>query len=184
MWSTATVLPEIKALLQDARSDELRRIFDELDCLEDICDEINRGITEEPPFTVREGDMIADGYDPEVDRLRSIMKNGQSWVEKVAAEEKERTGIKTLKISYNKVFGYYIEVSKSFMNMVPDTYIRKQTLANCERYITSELKDMESTILGAKDKVCALEYEIFNRIRSFVAERSVIIQMLKYTMKK
>ena len=176
VYSTASVLPEIKALLQDAQSDELRRIFDELDCLEDICDEISRGITEEPPFTVREGDMIADGYDPEVDRLRSIMKNGQSWVEKVAAEEKERTGIKTLKISYNKVFGYYIEVSKSFMNMVPDTYIRKQTLANCERYITSELKDMESTILGAKDKVCALEYEIFNRIRAFVAERSERVQ--------
>ncbi len=176
VWSTATVLPEVKALLQDAQSDELRRIYAELDCLTDICDEINRGICEEPPFTVREGDMIADGYDPEVDRLRSIMNNGKEWVEKVAAEEKERTGIKTLKVSYNKVFGYYIEVSKSFMNMVPDTYIRKQTLANCERYITNELKDMESTILGAKDKVCALEYEIFNRIRSFVAERSERVQ--------
>ena len=176
VWSTASVLPEIKTLLQNAESDELRRIYQELDCLEDICDEIHRGITEEPPFTVRDGGMISDGYDSEVDRLRSIMKNGQSWVEQVAAEEKERTGIKTLKISYNKVFGYYIEVSKSFMNMVPDTYIRKQTLANCERYITSELKDMESTILGAKDKVCALEYEIFNRIRSFVAERSERVQ--------
>ena len=176
VYSTAVVLPEVKSLLKDAQSDELRRIFVELDCLEDICDEISRGITEEPPFTVREGDMIADGYDPEVDRLRGIMKNGKEWVEKVAAEEKERTGIKTLKINYNKVFGYYIEVSKSFMNMVPDTYIRKQTLANCERYITSELKDMESTILGAKDKVCALEYEIFNRIRAFVSERSERVQ--------
>ena len=174
--ATAAVLPDLKRLLEDSTSEELSRIWRELDTLEDICDEINRAIREEPPFTVREGDMIADGYDPEVDRLRSIMSDGQGWVDKVAAEEKARTGIKTLKVGYNKVFGYYIEVSKSFVNQVPDTYIRKQTLTNYERYITQELKDMESTILGAKDKLCALEYELFNRVRDFVAQREARVR--------
>ncbi len=169
--STATILPELCRLLDDCRSEELSRIRRELDTLEDIKAEIDRAICEEPPFTVREGGMIAAGYDAEVDRLRSIMTDGQSWVETVAAEERERTGIKTLKVGYNKVFGYYIEVSKSFMNQVPAHYVRKQTLANCERYITQELKDMEATILGAKDKPCALEYEIYNRVRDFVAVR-------------
>ena len=174
--ATAAVLPELKRLLEDSASEELSRIWRELDTLEDICVEIDRAILEEPPFTVREGGMIADGYDPEVDRLRSIMTDGQGWVERVAAEEKERTGIKTLKVSYNKVFGYYIEVSKSFVNMVPDSYIRKQTLSNCERYITQELKDMEATILGAKDKLCALEYELFNHVRDFVAQREARVR--------
>ncbi len=169
--ATAAVLPELKRLLEDSASEELARIWRELDPLEDICSEISHAICEEPPFTVREGGMIADGYDREVDRLRTIMADGQGWVERVAAEEKERTGIKTLKVGYNKVFGYYIEVSKSFTGMVPDSYIRKQTLSNCERYITQELKDMEATILGAKDKLCALEYELFNRVRDFVATR-------------
>ena len=176
VYATAAVLPEIRRQLESCESEELRGIWRELDTLEDICDEIGRAICEEPPFTVREGGMIEKGYDPEVDRLRAIMEDGQGWVEAVAAEEKERTGIRTLKVGYNKVFGYYIEVSKSFADQVPETYIRKQTLANCERYITQELKDMEATILGARDKVCALEYEIFNRIRCFVAERSERIQ--------
>ena len=176
VYATAAVLPEIRRQLESCESEELRGIWRELDTLEDICDEIGRAICEDPPFTVREGGMIEKGYDPEVDRLRAIMEDGQGWVEAVAAEEKERTGIRTLKVGYNKVFGYYIEVSKSFADQVPETYIRKQTLANCERYITQELKDMEATILGARDKVCALEYEIFNRIRCFVAERSERIQ--------
>ncbi len=169
--ATAAVLPDLRVLLEDCTSEELSRIWRELDTLGDIADEIGRAICEEPPFTVREGGMIAEGYDPEVDRLRAIMADGQGWVERVAAEEKERTGIKTLKVGYNKVFGYYIEVSKSFVGMVPDTYIRKQTLSNCERYITQELKDMEATILGAKDKLCALEYELYNKVRDFVAVR-------------
>ncbi len=167
--ATAAVLPELRRLLEDCRSEELSRIWRELDTLEDIRAEIDRAICEEPPFTVREGGMIAAGYDPEVDRLRSVMTDGQSWVEEVAAAERERTGIRTLKVGYNKVFGYYIEVSRSFVDQVPATYIRKQTLSNCERYITQELKDMEATILGAKDKLCALEYEIYNRVRDFVA---------------
>ena len=169
--ATAAVLPDLRALLEDCTSEELSRIWREMDTLGDIADEISRAICEEPPFTVREGGMIAPGYDPEVDRLRAIMTDGQGWVERVAAEEKERTGIKTLKVGYNKVFGYYIEVSKSFVGMVPDTYIRKQTLSNCEREITQELKDMEATILGAKDKLCALEYELYNKVRDFVAVR-------------
>ena len=169
--ATAAVLPELRRLLEDSTSEELSRIWRELDTLEDIADEIGRAICEEPPFTVREGGMIAEGYNDEVDRLRAIMTDGKGWVEDVAAAEKERTGIKTLKVSYNKVFGYYIEVSKSYVDMVPDTYIRKQTLSNCERYITQELKDMEATILGAKDKLCALEYELFNQVRDFVAVR-------------
>ena len=174
--STAAILPELRRLLEDCESEELSRIWRELDTLEDICAEINAAICEEPPFTVRDGGMIADGYHAEVDRLRSIMTDGQGWVERVAAEEKERTGIKTLKVGYNKVFGYYIEVSKSFVNMVPETYIRKQTLSNYERYITQELKDMEATILGAKDKLCALEYELFNQVRDFVAQREARVR--------
>ncbi len=174
--ATASVLPEVRRLLEDSTSEELSRIWRELDTLEDIREEIERAICEEPPFTVREGGMIADGYDTEVDRLRAIMADGQSWVERVAAEERERTGIKTLKVGYNKVFGYYIEVSKSFMNQVPASYVRKQTLANCERYITQELKDMEATILGAKDKLCALEFELYNRVRDFVASREARVR--------
>ncbi len=169
--ATAAVLPEICRLLDDCTSEELARIRRELDPLEDIREEIDRAICEEPPFTVREGGMIADGYDTEVDFLRSTMSGGTAFLDEIAAGERERTGIKTLKVGYNKVFGYYIEVSNSFKNQVPAHYIRKQTLANCERYITQELKDMEATILGAKDKLCALEYEIFNRVRDFVAVR-------------
>lgn len=174
--ATAAVLPDIRRLLEDSECEELKRIWRELDTLDDVCAEIGRALVEEPPFSVREGGMIADGYDPEVDRLRSIMTNGQGWVDQVAAEEKARTGIKTLKVGFNKVFGYYIEVSKSFVDQVPDNYVRKQTLVGAERYITQELKDMEATILGAKDKLCALEYEIFNRVRGFVADRSERIQ--------
>ncbi len=174
--ATAAVLPELRRVFEEAESEELSRIYRELDTLEDICDLVNRAICEEPPFTVREGGMIASGFDPEVDRLRSIMSDGQSWVEEVATAERERTGIRTLKVGYNKVFGYYIEVSKSFVDQVPDHFIRKQTLANCERYITQELKDMEATILGAKDKLCALEYEIYNRIRDYVAVREARVR--------
>jgi len=170
--TTAAVLPEVKSLMEDCESEELRRIWRELDTLQDVCDRINKAICDEPPFSIREGGMIRDGYSEEVDYLRSVMDDGRGWVERVAAEEKARTGIKTLKISYNKVFGYYIEVSKSFIDQVPDSYIRKQTLSNCERYITQELKDMEATILGAKDRLCAIEHDLFCEVRSFVAEHS------------
>ena len=174
--STVSVLPEVKSLISRCLSDELSTIHDELDTLEYIYERINTAICENPPFSVREGEIIADGYNEDVDYLRSVMKDGKGLVEKIAEEEKDKTGIRTLKIGYNRVFGYYIEVSKSFMNDVPDYYIRKQTLANAERYITQELKDMEATILGAADKVCSLEYELFCEVRNFVAENSVRIK--------
>ncbi len=174
--STVSVLPELSELISVCKSDELSTVYRELETLDDIYEKINRAICENPPFSVREGGMIADGYDENVDALRSVMSDGKGWIERVANEEREKTGIKTLKIGYNRVFGYYIEVSKSFMNDVPEGYIRKQTLANAERYITQELKDMEATILGAADKVCSLEYEIFCSIRSYVAENSARVQ--------
>ena len=174
--NTARVIPEIKGQLSSCESRELHRIYTELDELEDICSLINASIVEDPPFTVRDGGMIADGYNADVDQLRSIRDNGKSWIEKIEAEEKEATGIKTLKVRYNKVFGYYIEVSQSFISMVPDHYIRKQTLVNCERYITQDLKDKEATILGAADKLCSLEYELFQQVRTAVAACSTRIQ--------
>ena len=174
--ATASVLPAVKKLLEGCTSRELSRIYRSLDTLEDICERIDRAIVPEPPFSLREGGIIADGYHADVDSLRTVMRDGKGWVEKIAEEEREKTGIRTLRISYNKVFGYYIEVTKSFMDQVPAHYVRKQTLANCERYITQELKDMESTILGAEDKICALEYELFQELRGFVAQHSARIQ--------
>ena len=174
--NTIAVLPELRELISDCESEEMVRIYKELDDLSDVHYLIDSSISIDPPFSVREGGIVVDGYNSDVDYLRSVMKDGKGWIERVASEEREATGIKTLKIGYNKVFGYYIEVSKSFMNQTPDRYIRKQTLANCERYITEELKDMESTILGASDRVCALEYDIFQEIRSKVAENSERIQ--------
>ena len=174
--ATTAMLPELKEKLSTCRSSELSKIYSELDTLEDVSQRINSAICEDPPFALREGGIIADGYDQDVDELRSIMRDGKGWLEKIAAEEREATGIKNLKISYNKVFGYYIEVTKSFVNLVPDRYIRKQTLANCERYITQELKEMESKILGAVDKLSSLEYEIFCTVRDFVAENGARIR--------
>ncbi|MBE6594596.1 MAG: DNA mismatch repair protein MutS [Ruminococcaceae bacterium] len=174
--TTAALLPEIRGLLSSCRDPELRRIYDGLDDLADIYGMIDAAIDENPPFVLREGGLIKPGYNADVDYLRSVMSDGKSWIDRVAAEEREKTGIRTLKIGYNKVFGYYIEVSKSFVDQVPDTYIRKQTLTNGERYITEELKDMEATILGAADKVCSLEYELFQEIRAKVADAGERIQ--------
>ena len=131
---------------------------------------------DEPPFSVREGELIRDGFDSEVDRLRTILHGGKGIVVSMEAAEKEKTGIRTLKIGYNKVFGYYIEVSNSFKDQVPDTYIRKQTLVNGERYITQELKDLEHDILSAEDRVKALEYQLFTDLRLHVAEQAARVQ--------
>ena len=174
--STIKILPELKALLENCQSAELSRIYNEMDTLADLYVCIDEAIVVDPPFSVREGGMIADGYHEEIDRLRSIMTNGKDYLDQMAEEEREKTGIKTLKISYNKVFGYYIEVTKSLIDQVPDRYIRKQTLSNCERYITQELKDLESTILGAADRICSYEYDLFQQIRSHIAENSARIQ--------
>ncbi len=174
--STVKILPELKELLSGCTSDEMRRIYSDLDTLEDICDLIDRSIDEEPPFSVREGGMIKDGFDARVDEFRAIVLHGDEWKEQIAEREREETGIKTLKVGYNKVFGFYIEVTKSQYDLVPDRYIRKQTLANCERYITEELKEMEAKVLGASDKLCSLEYELFCDVRATVADNSVRIQ--------
>ena len=174
--STLSIVPELKTLLSKCESDELVRVCKNIDPLEDICKLIDDSIVPEPPFVIREGGIIKDGFNTDVDYLRSVMNDGKGWIEKEAEKEREITGIKNLKISYNKVFGYYIEVTRSYIDLVPDRYIRKQTLSNCERYITQELKDMEATILGATDKICSLEYEIFQQIRSTVAQNSERIQ--------
>ena len=166
-------LPEVKKLLsENACSEELVSIGAALDPLEDIREMIDAAIVDEPPFQIREGGLIRDGYSPEVDELRSIMKDGKGWVEKIETEEREKTGIRNLRIGYNRVFGYYIEVTNSFRDQVPQNYIRKQTLANAERYITEELKSTEATILGAADKVQGLEYELFVRLRDRVSEEA------------
>ena len=175
--TTAQALPAVKKMLEGCKSRRLAALAAELDTLSDVEDEISRAIKEDAPVMLREGKIIADGFSPEVDKLRAIMSDGTGWRDRIEAEEREKTGIKTLRVGYNRVFGYYIEVTKSLVGQVPtDRYIRKQTLANAERYITDELKDMEATVLGASDKICALEYELFQQVRNFVAERSARIQ--------
>lgn len=174
--STLAILPELHDLMDNCTSDEMRRIWSEMDTLSDICDLIERAIKEDAPISVREGGMIADGYDARIDEFRSIISGGDEWKESIAEAERNATGIKNLKIGYNKVFGFYIEVTRSQIDLVPDRYIRKQTLSNCERYITEELKDMEARVLSATDKLCALEYEIFCEVRAIVAENSARIQ--------
>ena len=170
--STISVIPQVKELLRDAKNAELSEIRDGLDEMSDLRDLIGASIHETPPFLIREGGMIADGYNSDVDYLRSVMKDGKSWITRIEQQEKDLTGIKNLKVGYNKVFGYYIEVSRSNVDLVPERYIRKQTLTNGERYITDELKDMEATILGAKDKLYSLEYELFCGIRDKLSENS------------
>ena len=173
---TASILPEVKAILSDCTSEALSRIYGELDLLEDVAEKIGAAIVDDPPFLIREGGMIRDGYHADVDYLRSIANGGKSWIEKMTESERERTGIKNLKISYNKVFGYYIEVTNSYKNLVPPEYIRKQTLVGAERYITDELKTKESEILGASDRLWNLEYELFQEIRNAVAKEDSRIQ--------
>ncbi len=165
-------LPEIKSRLAAFSDRRLRQLSEELDALEDLGRRIAGTICDEPPFSVREGDLIRDGFHPEVDRLRHILKSGKGVIPEMEARERERTGIRTLKIKYNKVFGYTIEVSNSYKGEVPETYIRKQTLAGAERYITQELKELENSILTASDRVVALEYELFTALRQEISAAS------------
>ena len=169
-------LPELLDKLAPFTAGRLGELAEELDPLQDVCALLRESIVDEPPFSVREGGFIRSGYDAEVDRLRDILSGGKGIIAEVEAREKEKTGIRTLKVGYNKVFGYYIEVSKSFYDQVPADYIRKQTLANCERYITQELKDLEHTILTASDRVVALEFELFTRLREAVGAQMSRIQ--------
>ncbi|MEY8387808.1 DNA mismatch repair protein MutS [Oscillospiraceae bacterium 38-13] len=165
-------LPDIRNRLASMEDRLLSELTAELDPLEDLGRRIGETICDKPPFSVREGGLIRDGFHPEVDRLRHILRSGKGVIPEMEAREKERTGIRSLKIGYNKVFGYYIEVSNSFKGQVPETYVRKQTLANGERYITQELKELESSILTASDRVVALEYELFTRLREEISAAS------------
>lgn len=169
-------LPEIAGQLELLPGGRLGELAEGLDLLSDIDGQIAAAVCDEPPFSVREGGLIRDGFDQEVDRLRKILTGGKDVITDMEAKEKEKTGIRTLRIGYNKVFGYYIEVSKSFAGKVPETYIRKQTTVNGERYITQELKDLEHTILTASDRVKALEYELFNTLRQKVAAQAARVQ--------
>ena len=169
-------LPLVKAQLSCFEKGRLHQLDEALDDLNDLAALIGQTLVDEPPFSVREGELIRDGFDGEVDRLRTILHGGKGIVVSMEAAEKEKTGIRTLKIGYNKVFGYYIEVSNSFKNQVPESYIRKQTLVNGERYITQELKDLEHDILSAEDRVKALEYQLFTDLRLHVAEQAARVQ--------
>lgn len=173
---TIAVIPGIRTMLAEVGSGALAKITADLDELTDVLELIESSIDENPPFTIRDGGVIRDGYNEDVDQLRYIMHNGKEWIKTAEASEREKTGISKLKIGYNRVFGYYIETPRSAANQVPDTYVRKQTLSDKERYITDELKDMEATILGADDKVKALEYDLFVEIRNAIDSESARIR--------
>ncbi len=172
----AAKLPEIKQALGAYKAEMLQGLVRQLDDLSDLKTEIDRAIVDDPPFTVREGGMIRPGYDKEIDRLQDIMSGGKEMLADIETREKERTGIKNLRVGYNRVFGYYIEVAKGQVSMVPEDYIRKQTLTNGERYITQELKELENTILTAKDRVVMLEYEAFLKLLKHLAAQAGRVQ--------
>jgi len=174
--STIKWLPQIRETIESCKTSLLADVYNDLDTLEDVARLINTAIVEEPPFTVREGGMICDGYNEELDSLRDISNNGKGFIAAIQTQEQERTGIKKLKIGYNRVFGYYIEIPNSFKEQAPDEYIRKQTLANCERYITQELKDLESKVLGAQERIVRLEFELFDDVRKQIAQQFTRIQ--------
>ena len=167
--SSLEMLPFLKHLLEEFKAPLLRDIQADLDPLEDIFALIDASIAEEPPISIRDGGILKEGYDEEIDKLRHAKTEGKGWLMELEAKERERTGIKNLRIKYNKVFGYYLEVTNSYRDMVPDDYVRKQTLTNAERFITADLKELEDIILGAEDKLVALEYEIFRGIRDKIA---------------
>lgn len=174
--SVCEKLPSIKSILMGMQSAMLRRIGCDIDELDDIFELIDSAICETPPFSIREGGIIKDGFDERVDQFRDLMNNSNKALADIEKREKEATGIKTMRIGYNKVFGYYIEISKGQTDNAPDRYIRKQTLTNCERYITDELKKLEGEILSASDKCVALEYELFSGIRNIVADNAARFQ--------
>ena len=170
-------LPLVKQQLCACQSPLLKKLEQSIDALTDCADRIESTIVDEPPLTVREGGIIRRGANADADRLRDIMEGGSGTIAAIEASEREKTGIRTLKVGFNRVFGYYIEVSKSFMDQVPQEYIRKQTLANCERYITQELKELETQVLTAKDRLTALEYQIFTALREELAAQAARVQL-------
>ena len=169
-------LPEVKQILTNCKTELLKELYENLDELQDIYQLIETSIVDDPPMTIKDGGIIKLGYDEEIDKLKTAQTEGKNWLIALEAEEKEKTGIKNLKIGFNKVFGYFIEVTKSNLDQVPERYIRKQTLTNAERYITEELKNLENQILGAEEKVVNLEYDAFVQIRELIAKNVVRLQ--------
>ncbi len=174
--SSLAMLPHIKALLCEFSAELLAEIREDMDDLQDLFTLLEEAINEDPPLAMKEGGIIRDGYHPDVDHFRKAKTDGKNWLTKLEQKERESTGIRNLKIKYNKVFGYYLEVTNSFKELVPDYYTRKQTLANAERYYTPELKELEETILGAEDKLHALEYQLFTEVRDTIAAQMKRIQ--------
>ena len=170
------MLPHIKYLLTEMHGELLQQICEELDTLEDLYQLLNESIMEEPPLAMKEGGIIKDGYDADVDMLRQAKTEGKNWLAQLEEEEREKTGIRNLKVKYNKVFGYYLEVTNAYKELVPDYYTRKQTLANAERFITPRLKELEDTILGAEDKLYALEYTLYCKVRDRIASEVLRVQ--------
>ena len=174
--SSLEMIPYIKQVLRDFQAPILKEIYEDMDSLEDITDLIKRAIVDEPPLAQKDGGIIREGFNEDVDKFRSARTDGKKWLTELETKERERTGIKSLKIKYNRVFGYALEVTNTFKELVPENYIRKQTLANAERYITEELKNLENMILGAEDKLYALEYELFSNVRDKVGQEVIRIQ--------
>ncbi|HNZ83081.1 MAG TPA: DNA mismatch repair protein MutS [Sedimentibacter sp.] len=175
-------LPDLKAELSGLSSELFAEIYSKFDELKDIFDIIDKAIVEEPPVSIKEGGILKTGYDDELDELKEITVNGKNWISGLQTKERDATGIKNLKIGFNKVFGYYLEVTKSYLKDVPEYYIRKQTLANCERYVTPELKEMEAKILNADEQIMKLEYELFLEIRQFISSQVKRIQETAYNI--
>lgn len=178
--SSLYMIPFVKELLNEMDTPLLKEIYQDLDPLQDLYELISKGIVEEPPIAVKEGGIIKDGYHVEVDRLRMAKTEGKNWLAELETKEREATGIKNLKVKFNRVFGYYLEVTNSYQNLVPDNWMRKQTLANAERYTTNELKELEDVILGAEDKLYSLEYELFCGIRERISDE---VQRIQQTAK-
>lgn len=174
--NSLTKLPEVKSILSNCKSDLLVNLYDNLDELQDIHELIEKSIVDDPPMTIKDGGIIKLGYDEEIDKLKTAQTEGKNWLVKLEADEKEKTGIKNLKVGFNKVFGYYLEVTKSYLNQVPDRFIRKQTLTNAERYITEELKNLENQILGSEERVTNLEYNAFVEIRDEISKNITRLQ--------
>ncbi len=174
--TSLTMLPHIKYLIQGFSGTLLKEVEEQMDSLEDLCELLEKSIVEDPPILIKEGGIIKEGYNEEIDKLRNAKTEGKTWLAELEAKEREKTGIKNLRIKYNKVFGYYLEVTNSYKDLVPDYYTRKQTLTNAERYITPELKELEDMILGAEDKLFSLEYDLFGEIRDKIAGEIVRIQ--------
>ncbi len=174
--ASSSKLPAIKKLLENSNSKMLKKLYESLDTLDDLYELIDKAIVEEPPILITEGGVIKLGFNEEIDELKKAMTDGKTWLVELEAKEKEETGIKGLKVGFNKVFGYYIEVTKSNLSLVPDRYIRKQTLTGGERYITEELKELESKVLGAEEKVVALEYNEFVKIREYIKTQITRLQ--------